>query len=309
MVAIAQQELRLDAAAVGAFEQQLEYIETDLRERKHPPLKFANGSIVPIETMNIPWAEVCTYRMITGVGQFVLARDYTTNAPNVDILSEEVQNRIYKYIGQYQISEEEAYKSVHMGLPLDSQKAAMVERVGMQTMNKLIAFGDPDTGQPGFINHPAWLRSYAAFPLDSSSTSNQVLSVLKSAVTAIITLTNGVEEPNTLLMTYEAFEYLTEARLDNTLANTVLKQFLDNNGHIKNIQPLNELSGAGPDGEDLFIVYNRDPNTVKARITDKFRFRNLQQVSFGYQRPAAFKYGGIIPYSPYGVHVVILPKS
>jgi hypothetical protein len=93
------------------------------------------------------------------------------------------------------------------------------------------------------------------------------------------------------------------------LTTTVLKQFLENNGHIKSVQPLNELAGAGPDGEDIMIVYNRSPETLKARITDKFRFRNLQQQSFGYQRPAAFKYGGIVPYSPYGVHVVILPKA
>lgn len=301
-------QLRLDSAAVGAFEQQLEYIETQLRERKHPPLHFANGKIVPIETLNIPWAEVTTYRMITGVGAFVLARDYTTNAPNVDILSEEVQNRVYKYIGQYQVSEEEAYKSVHMGVPIDSQKAAMVEKVAQQTLNRLIAFGDPETGQPGFVNHPAWLRSYAAYPLNASSTSNQMLSVLNTAVTTMITLTNGVEAPDSMLVTYQAFEHMTQERLDNTLTTTVLKQFLENNGHIKNVQPLNELAGAGPDGEDIMIVYNRSPETLKARITDKFRFRNLQPQSFGYQRPAAFKYGGIVPYSPYGVHVVILPK-
>ena len=302
-------ELRLDDAGVGAFEQQLEYIESEVRKRKRPALRFANGEIVPLETLNIPWADVTTYRMLTGVGQFALSRDYTTNVPMVDTLSEEVSQRVFKYIGGYQVSEEEAYKSVHMGQNLDDQKASMVQMVADQTLNKLIAFGDPETGMPGFVNHPAWLRSYALYPLNSSSDANQLLSVLKAPVSAVITLTNGVEEPDTMLMPYEPFEFLTEARLDTTLSDTVLRQFLKNNGHIKNIQPLNELAGAGPDGEDVMIVYRRSPETVKARITDKFRFRKLQPQPFGYQRPAAFKYNGILPYSPYGVHVVILPKS
>lgn len=301
------QELRLDDAHIGAFEQQLEYIESKVRERKRPTLKFANGDIVPLETLSIPWADVTTYRMLTGVGQFALARDYTTNVPMTDILSEEVQQRVFKYVGGYQISEEEAYKSVHMGMKLDDQKASMVKTVADQTLNQLIAFGDPETGMPGFVNHPAWLRSYALYPLDSSSTANQILATLKAPVTAIITLTNAVEEPDTMLLPYSKFEFLTEARLDDSLSDTILRQFLKNNGHIKNIQPLNELAGAGPDGEDVMIVYRRSPDTLKARITDKFRFRKLQNQPFGYQRPAAFKYNGILPYSPYGVHVVMLP--
>ncbi|HEY9764623.1 MAG TPA: major capsid family protein [Trichocoleus sp.] len=301
--------LRLDDAGVTAFEQSLEYVETKVRERKYPQLRFAKGEIVPLENLDIPWADSTTYRMLTGVGQFELARDYTTNLPMMDVLTEEVTLRTYKYAGGYQVSEEEAYKTVHMGLPIDEQKVAVVNRIAMQTLNKLIAFGDPDTGMPGFINHPAWLRSYAMYPLSSSSTANQCLSVLKAPVTAGLVLTNGIEEYDTMLLPYTEFEYLSEARVDNTLEKTILRQFLDNNGHIRNIQPLNELAGAGPDGENVMIVYRRDPETLKARITDPFRFRPILPQPFGYQRPAAFKYNGILPYSPYGVHVVILPKS
>lgn len=302
-------EMRLDEAGIGAFLQSLEYIETLVRQRKYPKLLFASGKIVPLENLNIPWADTTTYRMLTGVGMFELAQDYTTNLPMMDVLTEEVSIPTYKYIGGYQVSEEEAYKSVHMGMPIDEQKVAVVNRIALQTLNRLIAFGDPKTGMPGFINHPAWLRSYALYPLDSSSTSNQCLATLKSPVTSIIRLTQGAEEPDAMLLPINEYEYLTDARLDDTLSDTILGQFLKTNGHIKDIQPLPELEGAGPDGENVMIVYSRNPETVKARVTDPFRFRPLLPMPFGYQRPAAFKFNGILPYSPYGVHVSVLPKK
>ena len=298
---------RLDDASVGAFARSLEHIEAKILEKKYPQLKFAEGLVVPIEyTPGIEWAETVTYRMISGVGQFELARDYTNTVPMVDILSEEFTQKVFKYIGGYYYSEEEAYKAVKLNMPLEDQKVSLVRRVAMQTMNRLIAFGDKASGQHGFINHPAWLRSYAAFKLNSSSTSAECLAVLNGAVTSVITITKGMEEPNTLLMPYEQFEYLTTTRLDNAVdGKTIMKQYMENQPHIKDVQPLNELKGAGPNGEDVMIVYKRDPECVKARITDAFRFRNLEQKPFGYERPAAFKIGGIVPYIPYSVHVLV----
>lgn len=298
-------QMRLDDLGVGAFQRDLEYREQKVMEKKYPQLKFAEGLIVPIEELDIPWAETTSYRMITGVGAFELARDYTTNLPMVDILSEEFIQRTYKYVGGYYYNEDEAYKSVHLNMPIEDQKIGMVRRVAMQTMNKLIAFGDRETGQSGFVNHPGWLRSVAPYPLDATSTANQQLTTLTSATSAIVTVTNGEEMPDTMLLPLEKYEFAINSRLDNTLEKTVLRQFLDNNGHVTDIQPLNELKGAGPNGEDVMIIFRRDPEAVKYRVTQPFGFRDLFRMPFGFQRPSAFKTGGIIPYLPYSVHLVI----
>lgn len=298
--------VRLDDALVGAFDQELRYNETRVLEYKYPQFKFAEGLIVPVEyPTGIEWAETTAYRMITGVGQFELARDYTTTVPMVDVLSERFVQQVYEYVGGYYFSKQEAMQVAHLNMPIEEQKIAMVRRIAMQTLNKLIAFGDRTTGQPGFVNHPAWLRSYAAFPLNSNSSPTECLATLNNAVSSVISLTKGVEEVNTLLLTYRAYEYLNTLQLNQGSDKTVLPTFKSTNGHIQDIQPLVELEGAGPNGEDVMMIYRRDPEAIKARVTQAFQFEDLLRVAFGFQRSASFRYGGIIPYYPYSVHTVI----
>lgn len=296
---------RLDELTVGAVQRSLEYQEAKVIEKKYPDYKFADGRIVPIEELDIPWAETTSYKMMTGVGSFELARDYTTNVPMVDVLSEEFFQRTYKFIGGYSIGEDEALKAAHNNQPIEEQKISVVRRVQMQTLNRQIAFGESTVNMPGFLNHPAWLRAYALYPLNSASTANQVLATLQAPGTSVRTITKGVETVDTMLLPLKQYEYLINARLDNTLEKTILRQFLDNNGQVKNIEPCYELEGAGPNGEDIMVVYRRDPEVMKARLTQPFGFRPLVQQPFGYMRPAAYKYGGIIPYLPYAVHVTI----
>lgn len=298
--------VRLDDALVGRFEEELRYNEAKTYEIKYPQHKFAEGLIVPVEyPSGIEWAETTAYRMITSVGQFELFRDYITTVPMVDVLSEKFVQQVYEYVGGYYFSKQEAVQVAHLNVPIEEQKIAVVRRVAMQTLNRLIAYGDRTTGQPGFLNHPAWLRSYAAFQLNSNSSASECLAVLNNAVSSVISLTKGVEEVDTMLLTYRAYEFLNTLQLNQGTDKTVLPTFKGNNGHIQNIQPLNELEGAGPNGEDVMIVYRRDPEAVKARVTQAFEFGDLLRVPFGFQRPASFRYGGIIPYLPYSVHMVI----
>ena len=304
-MSLSEMQLRLDAPTVGAFQRQLEYIETEVLKPMRPSLDFASGKLVPIETLNQADKLKFTYRIMTAVGAFELARDYTTNLPLVDLLSEEVTQTAYKYTSGYMINEEEVAAVLkNVGLPIEQNKIEAVKEIGDQTLNKLIATGDPQTGMYGFINHPAWLRSYALYPIDSTSTPNQILAALKAPVTSMVTRTNGQEAPDTLLLPYEQYEYAIDARASDNYDKTILKQFLDNNGHVKNIAPVNELKGAGRNGEDVAIFYKRDPRKVKACITEGLRFRNVLPQAFGFIRPAAFYYGGIKAYRPFSVHVV-----
>lgn len=306
-MAIASNSIRLDDASVGHLERDLEYREARIIEKKYPDYNFAEGRIVPIENLEQPWAMTHSYKMVTAVGQFELIRDYTVNVPMVDILTEEFVHKVHKWGGGYTFNEEEAYAALHMGVPLEEQKISAVRKVERQTLNKLIAFGDKQTNTPGFTNHPDVLRSVAPYKLDATtSTSDQLMTTLVNAVSSMVTLTNGVETPDTLLLPINQYEFLMNRRLDGAVdAMTVMNAFMKNNTHIKNIQPLVELSKAGPNKEDIMIVYRRDPDAIKARVMDSFKFRELLRQAFGFQRPAAFKYGGLVLYYPYSCHIVI----
>lgn len=306
-MALGTAQIRLDDATVGAFQRELEYTEARVIQKKYPQYKAAEGKLFKIEELSIPWAETTSFRMIDGVGgDFELSDDQTTNLSFVDIVSEEFNQRIYTFRKGYYFTEKEMARTLHLGIPIEEQKISLVRRSYMQTLNKLLLFGHRQTGQPGFINNPAWLRSYAPYPLDGTSTVAQQLATMNAGPNAITRATRSTEEADTLLLPRTTYDYLlSQSRLDNQLEKTTLRFFLENNPSIKNIDWLNELEGAGPGGTNVAIFYSRNPDTFVGRITDPYRFRDLIKEPFRVVRPVAFDFNGIIPYIPYSVHVMI----
>lgn len=298
--------LRQDSPIVGAFERELEYIESKVLEKKYPEMKAAEGMLFQIEELAMPWVQTTTFRMVDGVGGFELADDYTTNLPYVDPVGEEFTQRVFSFRSGYYFSEKEVAAAAHRGMPIEQQKISLVRRAYMQKLNQLLLFGDRRTGIAGFVNHWAWLRSYAPYPLDSTSSVSQILATLNSGVTGVINATQDVVEPDTLLLPRTTYNYLTsQSRLDNQLEKTTLQFFLENNPSIRNIDYLRELEGAGPNGENIAIYYKRDPECFKARITDTMRFRQLVVNPFNVYRPVAFDYNGLIVYIPGSVMTLI----
>lgn len=306
-MALGTAEIRLDDLTVGAFKRELEYIEQRVIETKYPQYKAAEGLLFKIEEMSLPWADTTTFRMIDGVGgDFDLAEDQTTNLSFVDVLSEEKSQRVYSFRKGYYVTEKEVARTLHLGVPIEDQKIAMVYKSYKQTLNKLLLNGLARVGLPGFLNHPAWLRSAAPFALDSTSTVAQLLATLNAGPNAIDAATRSTEMADTLLLPKTTYDFLlSQSRLDTTMEKTTLRFFLENNPSIRNIDWLRELETAGPGGTKMAVFYSRNPETFVARITDPFRFRDLIREPFRMVRPGQFSYNGIIPYTPYSVHCMV----
>lgn len=306
-MALATLETRLDDMSVGAFVNELTMAEARVIEKKYPEYKAANGSLFQIEEIAAPWVESTTFRMVDAVGaDFELSDDQTTNLSFVDLLSQEFRQGVYTFRKGYFFTEKEMARTVHLGMPIEEQKIAVVRRLYMQTLNKLALFGHRRTGQPGFINHPAWLRIAAPYPLNASSSIAELLATLNAGGKAILGASQRALTADTLLLPPLQYDWLlSQARLDNTLEKSVLRFFLENNPCIRNIDWLAELQGAGPNGEDVAMFYSRSPEIFKARITDPFRFRDPIREPFRLIRPVAFDWNGIIPYMPFGVCAMI----
>ena len=295
---------RLDTATVGAFARQLEDIEAEVQQIEYAELPFATGKIVPLDIQNKPHIQTVTYRQLRKVGRFALQRNYSSSVPMIDVLSEEFTQKTYKYAGGYWYSDDDIEAVVHTGMDLESEKAAGVKEASEQEMNNLIAFGNVKLGMCGFLNDPNILYSYAPYKISSASTPAQILALLHDTVTTVVVLTKQVEKPDTMLLPVNQYHYLANTVWSQNLQTTILEQFLKTSPYIKDIEPLNELAGAGPDGTDLMKVYRRDRNKVKARITQPLTWKELQRKGLGYERPAVFKYGGIVSYRPYSRHIV-----
>lgn len=302
------QNIRLDAPTVGAFQQELELKEAVVMKRMLPDYAAASGKLFQIEELNAPWAQTSSFTMVDGVGSFELDTGDTTNMPYVDMVGEEYSQRAFRYRSGYYFDEDEVAATLHRGVPIEEQKIYLVQQAYTETMNKLLLFGDKKTGNPGFINHPAWLRSIAPYRLDGSvQNANSILATLNAGVQGIKKATDKVVKPDTLLLPEDRYDFLmSQLRLNDFQEKSALKFFLENNPSIRNIEPLPELEDAGPNGEHVAIFYKRDPMCFKARITDAFRPRPLFNINpFKIYRAYAFKFSGIVVYVRYSCHVMI----
>lgn len=297
-------DLRLDDQAYGAFLRDLEYREQEVRKIQYPEKKGADPKYFPMETMNIPWADTVRYTMSDVVGgEFELSEDKTTNLGLVEITGEEMIQPTYKFVKGYSISEDDIMRFTHLGVSIEQRKIEAVQQLYVNTLNRLVLFGHAQRQVAGILNHPAFLRMAAPYPLDETSNESQLLATLSAGGAAMWDATKQIHTPTTLLLPPAKFRYLTEQVRLGTSANdtTLLQFFLKNNMSIKNIDWLAELEGAGPSGEDMAIYYTRNPSHMTIKITDSLRYREYVKRPFDMVRPAAFRYAGVFAYQPYSV--------
>ena len=309
--------VRLDDAEIGAFSRQLEDLEAQAERTEPIDLPFFNGEIVPLDFRNMPWAQFWTYRQIDHVGSFRLARNYTTDIPTVETRFREFRRTIKKWESSYWYSEDDIAAVVRMGESLESERIYSVQESYAQTLNDLVAFGDPSIEMDGFINHKDALRIEAAYPLNSSSTAKQQLAVLNHVVNSIVKITKGKEKPDTFLMPTTERDFLANNLIEigsSALPKTVLQHFLDTNGYIQNIVALNEcdketLEEVGAGDKSVVIAYKRDKAKVKARIYQSLSWLPARaQGVDNWARPCRFKYGGIDLRRPMSMAVAELPE-
>jgi len=302
-------QIRLDAASIGAFQRQLEDIESNIDREDLADLPFADGRIVPLDIQNKEWALTTTYRRITKVGAFRLMRTYATDIPMINLLSEEFTQRIYSWIGGYFLSDDDIAASLHAGdISIEAEDVQGVAEAAHQQLNELIAFGDRSLGMTGFVNNPYAMYSFSPARLMAGTPAETCLAILNDGSTAIVEATQQIEKPDTLLLPVRQYNYLTTTKDSNGIGGnigwSILKQFLENSPYIKNVEPLNELAGAGVDGTDIAIFYCRKPAKVKAKIMYPMTWKDLQRKGMGYERPAKFKYAGISCRRPMSIHLV-----
>lgn len=312
--------LTLDSAEMGAFIRDLEHKEQELDRISFPDLPFAEGLIVPLQFINDPIATTTRYHQITHVGSFELIRNYTTVLPQIDVLTREFTQNIHKWGAEYYYTDEDVLAYARSQISLPTEKIAGVMEAARQQMNKLIAFGEPTVGMPGFVTHPDCFKSEAAYAINVTTTSEEQLSVLNDSVNFIPRYTENIEKPDTMLLPLSVYQYLSNLPYTvsgtGLMGKTVLQHFKENNPYIKDILGLTELEATsvaqyGLPSRPVMIVYKRDITKLKTKIFKNIGFHEPRPAAGidSYRRPATFKMAGVELRRPYSMHIVELPQS
>jgi hypothetical protein len=301
--------VRTDAGPSYFLTTELEALMSEVYMEELPPFKIFE--LIPVSTEIPAGAETIAYRMFTPTGMAVIIRQPSNEIPRVDLFSKKFQSPVYEMADSYGYTLAELESAQFAGLPLERDKATLAREVMARTASEIAinggaAFGVPDL--PGILTNTNIPRATVANPGGgtqwTTKTAPQIIVDLRDGVAAVITSTQGVEEPDTILVPIAQYELL--AGLQNSTASdeTVLSFFLKTNPHIKKIDWLRELDGAGTGGADIALVYDNNPSKLKYHMPLPFQQRPAQEANLEIVVNCRERTGGVIIPKPLSLRIL-----
>lgn len=299
---IIQQFSIFDADESIFFLRELEKVKAKSYDVKYAALKAR--TLIPISREAGPGDESITYEQYDQVGMFQIVSNYADDLPASDVKGKEFTAKIKSLGGSYKYSLQEARAAVRAGKPLQQRKANSARRAHLQKENRLAFFGDSSAGFLGFLNHPN--VPIVTNPNDgagssttfTSKTADQVIRDLNSLTHSVVSVSNDVEHPDTLLLPVTRGTYLNATPRSSTSDTSILKYYLGNNGYVKGVEMLNELETAGVGPSKRAMVYRRDIDAVSMEVPQDFEQLPVQERNLAFVVPCHARYGGVLFYYP-----------
>lgn len=283
---------RDDANETAVFARQLEYVYSKTYDVKYP--EFKARLFIPLDTSVPAGAETYTYRQFDEVGMAALIADYATDLPNVTMFGKEFTGKCRSLGTSYTYSIQDVRRASMAGVPLETSLPRVARRVTEAKIDQIAAFGDTASGLQGFLNA-------ANVPLIAPTTGNwaaatadQIIADLDKLVNSIVTTTNGIHVPDTLLLPIAQFLRLNNLQKSAASDKTVLQWYLENNPFIKNIDHwyLLDLANASLNGPRA-VCYQRSPDVLGLVIPQEFEQFPPQAMNLAFRVPCHARVGGV----------------
>jgi hypothetical protein len=302
------QFMNLDAGESVFFNRQLDYLKRGSYDIRFP--NFRAFELLPVSTDAGPSAEYIRYQTYEPVGMAKIVPSYADDLPRVDLKASEEISRIYTIACSYGYSIQEIRYAQMAGIPLERRKANAARQAHDYLANRLAWFGDADFNITGFLNNPN--VPVATAPADGTGgstrfrdkTADQVIRDLNNLINSIISATNGVERPNTLIMSLDAYSYISTTARSANSDTTILDFFLENNPYIDKVEGIWDLKEAGAGGSDVAIAYDNNPDKLTLEIPSPFEALNPQDNNLEFKVPTISRFGGVIFYYPLSAAVL-----
>lgn len=296
----------LDADESVFFLRELENIKARSYDVKYALLKAR--MLFPVSTDGDPGATKITYRQYDMMGAAKIIANYADDLPRVDVKGKEFSAPVKEFGDAFGFNYKEIQSSAMTGKALDQRRAMTARRAAAQLENSIAFNGDAATGLTGFLTN-ANIGS-ATLPADgsgssklwSTKTSQQILRDMNLVANTIVSVTKGVEVPDTLLLPIDKYTFVASTPRSDNSDMTILKYFLANNPFIKQVDWANELTNAGAGGSiDRMIAYRRDPEALTLEIPSDYKQLEPQLRNLEYVINCVESIGGVIIYYPLSV--------
>lgn len=269
---------RSDAGESAFLERQLEMIEARVYDYKLRELKFRRVFPVSNEGQG---AETIAYDVVRNSGMAKIIANGATDLPRADTFVE----RFYAVVRSVGISFGYTTRELRMAafsnVALEARRGVSARRGMEEKLSDLAWNGDSAHNILGVLTHPSIPQSQAAAPGTGSDrtwaggdkTPLEIIADISGAISDVVSDTDQIHKPNTILMPVAQYEYLRKTPYSDKVSHSILRYLTDplNGYDIDMIEQVPELAGSGPGGEDQMLVYERTDEVLQFRIPMELR--------------------------------------
>lgn len=297
-------EIRLDGFEQVFFDEQLALVKARTYDVKHKALKAL--TLLPVSTEQDPGADRIIWRSFDQVGVAKIVADYANDFPRADVAGEEHISPVRDIGSSYGYSLKEIRRAQKAGVSLDAKRAEACRRAIDEKQDKIAWFGDSKAKLPGFIN-AAGITEYVAANGTGGSrtwatkTADEIVADVAGIITAAGEATNGIENPDTLILPLSLYNKLMTTPYGANRDKTILGFIRENYPQITRIDWVQDLAGAGAGGSSRVMAYSRDPLKVEVQIPQRLEQFPPQQKGLAFDIICAQSTGGTLVYYPLSV--------
>lgn len=298
------QFVNLDADTSAFFSSAVDAVKAKVYDRQFPELRAR--SLIPVSYETNTGALTTSYEYWDIYGHAKIVANYATDIPRVDLRGKKATAQIRSLAAGFGYSIQDIRTARMMGTPLEQRKANAAKQAILTLEDDIAISGDADHGLVGLLSHPN--VPDVAIPADgtgssalwSAKTADLIMRDINLLVAQIVTTTNGVESPDTLLLPLTAHNRISTLRVGES-GQTVLQFLLGTSPYIKNVEIWPKLAGKGAGGTDVMIAYRRDPDKLQLEVPQDFEQMPAQEIGLTYEVNCHARTGGVIIYAPLSI--------
>lgn len=303
---------RLDADETNMIALALEDLRTKVFEADYPELKARQ--ILSVSNDVDPGAETFSYEESDFSGDVKIIADngYADDLPSTETKGRKVTNHIVSLGNSYSYSIQDLRRAAFSGRPLEARKAIAQRRRFEMGQDRIAALGSGDTRiQYGLLNRPVGtgsgqVRNTAVTSADfASGTANaaNMVTGLNAAVAAMITESEEVYEPNTLILPTAVYMRLHHTLFSDGNPESAADRFLKTNGFVKKIMPWNLLKGVDGAGanQSRGLLMSAAADVCELVIAQEFEVFPPERHNLSYKVLAHGRTAGTCVYRPLGL--------
>lgn len=297
------QFINLDAGESVFFARELESKAAKSYDVIKAPLKAFE--LFPVDSSDGAGCETISYKQFDQTGIAKIIANYADDLPRANVKGKEFFAKVKSVGNSYGYSLQEIRAAQFANRPLDQMQANAAARAQREKWNKVAFFGDSDYDLQGFLTNTnipdgSVVDGASTDPEWSTKTPDEIIADVNEMINSVITLTNGAEQVNTVVMPIAQYTLINTTPRSSTSDTTIL-QFLKTSHPSVEFMWANELTAAqlAANGVtrftgDVMMAYRRDPDVVQLKMPVLFEQLPVQEHGLEYIIPCHSRIAGVV---------------